>query len=515
MKQTINNADVLLIYPKTGVDFGSTVAPPHAVLSIAAPLLKEGYKVKIIDMRTDKNWEESILRSLDANPICVGVSTMIGTQIKFALKAARLVRQYKDGKIPIIWGGVHPTVLPLQTLENEFVDVVVVGEGEITMLELVKAMAGRTSLSAVNGIAFKNGGKPTQTPPRELLDVETLLPVPWDLVEVEDYIHPDMYIKNSPRTLDIGQTSRGCPFRCGFCCSATIRQRKWRAMSVEKALDMIVSAVRRFKLTGVWLRDDEFYINRKRAKAICEGMIKENLNIKWYTSGTRVDVFCKASEEDVALLKKAGADVLKFGAESGDNRVLSLMSKDITWEQTLEANRKAKRHDIKPAFALMAGFPSETWEEINKTIDLVFEIKKDNPNAQFESIGTFIALPGTPMYQLALEHGLKPPRSLEEWIEWNFEQYDYSGRKVPWFSYNDRVKLGNLNTLCNLSFAVPNLFGSIADPFLRLIFKIVGTPLTNFYRFRFKHKMYTFSLDLRLIMLLKKLLIDSGLLRIK
>jgi hypothetical protein len=191
------------------------------------------------------------------------------------------------------------------------------------------------------------------------------------------------------------------------------------------------------------------------------------------------------------------------------------MSKDITWEQTLEANRKAKRHDIKPAFALMAGFPTETWEEINKTIDLVFEIKKDNPNAQFESIGTFTALPGTPMYQLALEHGLKPPRSLEEWIEWNFEQYDYSGRKAPWFSYNDRIKLGNLNTLCTLSFAVPNLFGSIADPFLRLIFKIVGTPLTNFYRFRFKHKMYTFSLDLRLIMLLKKLLIDSGLLRIK
>lgn len=515
MKQNTEHPDVLLIYPKTGADFGSTIAPPHAVLSIAAPLVKEGYKVKVIDMRTDENWQETVLESLKSNPICVGISTMIGTQIRFALKAASLIRGHRNGQIPIVWGGVHPTLLPLQTLENELVDIVVVGEGELTILELVKTLAEKTPLSEVRGIAFKNGGKPVETPPRDLLDIETLPPVPWELVNVEDYVHRDMYVKDSQRTLDIGQTSRGCPFKCGFCCSATIRKRKWRAMSVEKSLDMIASTARRFNLTGIWLRDDEFYINRSRARAICEGMLRENLNIKWYTSGTRVDVFCKADEEDVALLKKAGADVLKFGAESGDNRVLDLMTKDITYEQTLEANRKAKRHGIKPAFALMAGFPTETWEEIDRTIDLAFKLKEENPSAQFESLGTFVALPGTPMYQLAIEHGLKPPKSLEEWIAWNFEEYDYKGRKAPWFSYADRIKLGNLNTLCNLSFAVPNLFDSISNPFMRFVFKTIAIPMSRFYRFRFKHKMYTFSWDLRLIMLLKKALIDSGLLKIK
>lgn len=108
MKQTTNGTDVVLIYPKTGMDFAATVAPPHAVLTVAAPLLKEGLKVRVIDMRTDASWQESLQKSLESDPICVGISTMVGTQIKFALKAAWLVRQHKDGKIPIIWGGVHP-----------------------------------------------------------------------------------------------------------------------------------------------------------------------------------------------------------------------------------------------------------------------------------------------------------------------------------------------------------------------------------------------------------------------
>ena len=100
------------------------------------------------------------------------------------------------------------------------------------------------------------------------------MPVPWELVDVEKYIHPDMYLKESPRTLDIGQTSRGCPFNCGFCSSASLRQRKWRAMSVKRSLEAIVEPIKRFKLSGIWIRDDEFYIDRRRANDICEYFIK-------------------------------------------------------------------------------------------------------------------------------------------------------------------------------------------------------------------------------------------------
>lgn len=494
---------VLLIYPKTGMDFGSTVAPPHSLLTIAAPLHKDGYRVEIIDQRLAGNWKERLIGCLASRPICVGISCMTGTQIYFALEIAKLVRERTAGKIPIIWGGPHPSIMPEQTLKNEYVDIVCVGEGDIVFSSLVRALQEKSPLGRISGIGYKSGGGIVMTPPASLIDIEQLLPVPWELVDVEAYIHPDMYLKDS-RTLDIGQTSRGCPFNCGFCCSASLRQRKWRAMSAEKSLANIVEPVRRFRLNGVWIRDDEFYIDRERADRICRGIIDAGLNIHWYTSGTRVDVFNEATDEQAALLKRSGAKVLKFGAESGSDRILGFINKGITVEDTIKANLKAKAHDIIPAFALMVGFPTETFEEIGRTIDLMLRLKKDNPKAQFETIAIYTALPGTPMYELALRHGLKPPHALEGWVDWNFDEYDFEGKRISWFNYRDRKRVGNISYMSILANAVPNVIDSIGNAFIRRLLKICYAPIGAYYRLRLKYKLYDFSVDLAIIRYLRK-----------
>ncbi|KPK41112.1 MAG: hypothetical protein AMJ78_06410 [Omnitrophica WOR_2 bacterium SM23_29] len=498
-----NGADIILIYPKTGMDFGSTVAPPHSLLTIATPLNKEGYKIRIIDQRVDRNWISHLKDALKTKPVCVGVSSMTGTQLHFAIESAKVVRSCTNGKIPIVWGGPHPSILPEQTLKSEYADIVCIGESDITFSELVKVIAARRPLSTIKGIAFKDGSQIVKTPPAPLIDIEDLLPLRWELVDVENYVHPDMYLKKSPRTLDIGQTSRGCPFNCGFCCSASLRMRKWRAMSAKRSLEMIIEAVKRFKLNGIWIRDDEFYIDRERANKICEGIIRENLNINWYTSGTRVDVFNRASDEQTALLKKSGAYVLKFGAESGSDRVLKLMNKDIIVEDTIKANLKAKRHGIIPAFALMVGFPTETFEEMNKTIDLAFRLKKDNPSALFETMAIYTALPGTPMYDLALQNGLRPPERLEGWIDWNFDEYDLIGKRIPWFNYKDRNKVGNICYMSILGNAIPNAIDSIDNVFIRYLLKILYAPISYYYRLRLKRKNYTFTADLAIIRYLR------------
>ena len=405
--------------------------------------------------------------------------------------------------MPVIWGGPHPSILPEQTLESEYVDIVCIGEGDITFYEIVKALEKGESLSEIKGVAFKEEGKIIVNALAPLIDMEKLLPVPWELVNAENYIHPDMYLK-SPRILDIGQTSRGCPFNCGFCCSASLRMRKWRAMSVEKSLTVIIEPIRNFNLSGVWIRDDEFYIDRERANRICNGFVEENLNIRWYTSGTRVDVFNKASDEQTALLRKSGACVLKFGAESGNNRILKLISKGITVEDTIKTNLKAKKYGIIPVFALMVGFPTETFEEINKTIDFIFRLKKDNPDAQFETMAIYTALPGTPMYELALRHGLKPPYNLEGWIDWNFDEYDFAGKRIPWFNAKERKKLGNISYMSVLANALPNAIDSIENIFVRNLFKILYAPISAYYRFRLKHKIYSFSIDLAVVRYLRK-----------
>ncbi|NGZ26349.1 MAG: B12-binding domain-containing radical SAM protein, partial [Magnetococcales bacterium] len=340
------------------------------------------------------------------------------------------------------------------------------------------------------GIRFKDGGKIVHTPERPLLEVESLLPVPWDLVNPEDYIHSDLYLKNSPRTLDIGQTSRGCPFNCGFCVSASIRQRRWRAFSVERSLDHIISSVRRFNLSGFWLRDDEFYIKRSRTDEICRGMIQEKLNVIWYTSGTRIDIFNKSSDESLRLLEESGATVLKMGAESGSDRILQLMGKGIRREDTIRANQRIRHTNLIPAYALMVGFPTETWDEIHQTLDLARQLKEDNPKAQFESLAIYTPMPGTPLWSMAQEHGLVPPQSLEEWIQWNVEDRDVDGKKSPWYNYRDRMALCNVSTMFTTLNAVRNVVAGVDNIFLRPLMQAAAFLVFTDFNYRLRKRYY-------------------------
>lgn len=483
-------SDVILIYPKTGMDIGSTIAPPHNLLCVAAPLDKAGYKVKIIDQRINTNWRQDLIKELSTNPVFIGIPTMTGTQIKYAMEIARIIRGYNSTSI--VWGGPHPTLLPEQILESGLADYVCIGEVDETIEKITNDI-------------YKNKAKPIIRSP--LPDVEKLLPTPWHLIDIEQYIHPDTYLKGG-RNLDVGQTSRGCPFQCGFCSSASIRERKWRAMSSEKSLEMIGRAIRNFKLTGLWLRDDEFYIDANRAARITEGLIP--FGIKYYTSGTRIDVFNKVSEEQVALYKRSGANTLKFGAESGCNRILKLINKGITKEETLEANLKAKRHGIIPAFALMAGFPGETFAEIEKTIDLAKQLKADNPQAQFETMATYTALPGTPMWSLALEYGLRPPQKLEEWTGWNFDEYDPMGKKIPWFNKEERQAIGNLCYLSMLSNALPNVIDSLENLTVSRLLQIGYILPHKYYQWRYFGKHYKHSWELGMVKSLRNKIFYNG-----
>jgi anaerobic magnesium-protoporphyrin IX monomethyl ester cyclase len=208
---SIPQKDILLVFP------GKYRAPdpqvPLALLHIASPLQREGYQVRILDMRLEDYRNKAI-----GNPVFVGITCMSGQQIHYGLEFARKVRA-ESPFCPIVWGGVHPTLLPEQTAASKSVDVVVRGEGELVVPELANKLAAGEPLDNVRGLTFKSKGSIKSTADADLIDLDDIpVELPYDLLNLEKY-----------NTQQSGrfhiQTSRGCPHRCGFCYNSDFNKR--------------------------------------------------------------------------------------------------------------------------------------------------------------------------------------------------------------------------------------------------------------------------------------------------
>jgi radical SAM superfamily enzyme YgiQ (UPF0313 family) len=239
-------------------------------------------------------------------------------------------------------------------------------------------------------------------------------------------------------------------------------------------------------------------------------MIRAELDVSFYTSGTRCDVFVKATEDEVATMKRAGAHTLKFGAESGSQRILDLMQKGITVEQTIEANLRCKRHGIAPAFGLMIAYPTETFEEMDQTISLGYRLLRENPLCNLETMTAYTALPGTPDWHLALKHGLVSPTKLEEWMNWTFDEYDLDGQKLPWLTRKERRWVGNISYMSILANSLGNLVVSARNPAVRVAAQAVTKPVSAYYRARLQRHMYRNVPELELVRLLRERIFYKG-----
>jgi radical SAM superfamily enzyme YgiQ (UPF0313 family) len=151
------------------------------LLCIASPVLRAGYDVTLIDQRIQPGWKAALQRELENQPVCVGVSTSTGPQLRYALEASRLIKETSD--VPVVWGGVHSTVLPEQTLESNWVDIVVHGEGEETFLELVQTLDPGKPLDTVRGIYFKNDGRILHSGRRAMIDLAHQPPPAFELLD--------------------------------------------------------------------------------------------------------------------------------------------------------------------------------------------------------------------------------------------------------------------------------------------------------------------------------------------
>jgi len=420
--------DVILYFPKTGMD--SMVQLPLSILSVASTL--PDYDLLLIDERIENN-ALSNLEKKSSNAICVGVSAMTGRQILGGLEASKTAKNYTQ----VVWGGIHPTLQPQQTLCNSNIDIVVREEGELTFPEVIKALETGSDLSKIRGIGFKGKrGEKIITQNRNFADMNTLPELPYDMLDVEKYITQR---EGFSRCLNL-QTSRGCPHDCSFCINPIYNKRRWRGFSAYKMVDITEKLKKRYKIDGIIYQEDNFFANMQRVLEFCRILQERNLDIGW-KANCRISYLVDKDLNFFSMLEKSGCKVLQFGVESGSDRILGILRKGITVEKVIMVNRKLARANIKCRYNFMIGIPGETYEEMKMTLRFIQTLKKQNRNLESCFLNIYTPWPGTELYWRSIENGFVPPQTLESWASFNWNE-----TLMPWIDRKTAKTMKNISS---------------------------------------------------------------------
>jgi radical SAM superfamily enzyme YgiQ (UPF0313 family) len=463
------------------MDTSDTIALPLSLLLISGKLADDPeFNITIIDQRLERNWEEQLeKRILSSKILCVGLSTMTGTQIAYALKAAEMVRKI-DPKIPLIWGGVHPTLAPLETIEDPLVDIVVAGEGEETFPELVYALNKNANLGNVAGIFYKSSsGNLVTTQERNYSDVNNPPKIPYKLINIENYFYDIVGSKALPMLF-----SRGCPHRCGFCYRSKSIPPAWRPLP----LDYILREIKNLQNLGaktIIPLDDNFFVDKKRVTKICNILKEENISVSFHVN-CRVDYVDAMDEAYLENLVNNGFVSWDFGIESGSQKTLDYMKKDIKIEQILRVNKKLQRLGIVPTYSFMGGFYGETYSNLKETINLMFKLIDDYPEAYVSPIKVYTPFPDTRMIDDLPESYYKRPKTLRQWAN-----YDYNTPHITWHN-KKKTKLLEKISYYTYFIDIKRLSFIFGKNFLsRYILKIYS----SIARMRLKKDIYYMPLD--------------------
>ena len=320
--------------------------------------------------------------------------------------------------IKIIAGGVHSSIFPKEVAEVPEFDIVVYGEGDITLQEIIN----KKPLSKIKGIAYKDKNNQVKlNPPRPLIEDLDSLPLPaWHLLNPKIYINPKAIARVSP-VGTIG-TSRGCPFGCTYC-NKSVFGRQFRAKSVKRVVDEFELLLKNgFKEVHVW--DDMFATDLKRAKQICDEIIKRKLKFSWQLEcGVRVNA---VDEEFFHKCFKAGCYKVAFGFESGDDYILKTINKGTTTQQARNAVNWAKKAGMETSGFFMLGLPEDTEQTMRKTIEFAKSLNLDYAKGTI-----LVPLPSTKVFEDFEKQGLLKTK---DWTRYNFHQasHVYDHPKLSW-----------------------------------------------------------------------------------
>ncbi len=429
--------DVLLVYPQSSVsrrrpqieeDPGRSI--PLGLCSLASAVEGHGLSTAVLDTRlyTRDGAFAALKDRLENGVRWLGLSVMT-CQVPHALELSRAAKALcRD--VLVVWGGAHPTLFPEQTVRDPAVDWVVMGEGEEVLPRILSGMPETeeemVGLATVEGDDVRRG---RQAP---MLDPAKFWLPAYHLLDLEAYAPRTLPWGKAARGIDV-LTSRGCPYRCAFCPNSFLLGRRWRPLPLE-SVDEQLEVLRRIPgLETVWFVDDYFFGDIERAAAIGEHLARVHPGVGW-EANIRPDVL-RSGRVDTALLtslKSSGCHTLRMGAESGSNRVLEILRKDITVEDIRRGVDFCERAGIVPVCFFMMGVPGESRSDLVQTLAVMAELAGQHRLAVPCGPGVFRPYPGGDLYEQCLKLGLREPTTLAQWAAYGFAQGYLGPGDLPW-----------------------------------------------------------------------------------
>ncbi len=402
---------------------------PLEMLTIAAYPLQDGYDVEIIDgslYRGDEGHERFLAACEGA--MMVATTGILGYMVTDGWRAMKRVKQsYPD--LPAVIGGWFASVRPDLQLETGMYEAVVLGQGELTFRDVVAAIDAGEPLDDVQGLALWRDGAVYKTDPRPIAGWDQILKVPYHLIDIEPYREHQMRATSArdvlrlptPPWIGYGKPyfgityfgSYGCPEPCTFCCSPLVTNRRWKPVPADRMLDDLEELQDRWGFDSVRFHDANFGVMEKRSKDFAEGLLNRNMQFGW-NAFIETHSILNYKQSTLDAMADSGMYVAEIGAEAGDNDMMKTIGKPIHDDDNIEAAVQMDRRGIMGSITYIIGFPGESEASMLSTIDQCRRLHLAAPHAR-PNVWPFRPIPGTKMWDEALELGYEGPKDLPDW----------------------------------------------------------------------------------------------------
>lgn len=344
-----------------------------------------------LNHRSYENCFKEVIEKINTfSPNIIGFQMITANRVSSYRLIEYIHKKYPGIKLVI--GGIHSTIMYEQLIEKYPFLIIILGEGEITFLELIKELKGKSNLEKIDGLSFyKNGVK--RTNPRKLIEDLDSLPFPKH----------ELFFKNSKRYSGCLLTSRGCPFNCSFCCLNPEAKRMVRFRSPKNVVDEIEYMVNKLpQMTEIFIHDDSFFLDNERVIKICDEIVRRKIKKDFVCSGRIKPI----SKEMIKKLEEAGFNRVLVGIESGDNGILKSCHKGINQKDIMECFKLFSKSPINLKPFLIVGLPGENIETIKETARFIKKIQKIKYISSGNSCNFLVIYPGTEVYEIAKSKGM-------------------------------------------------------------------------------------------------------------